>query len=834
MKSAVQKETEGILRTFDYLNTPVLLIDEACTIISCNDSARMFFHYEQDEMHGKPLDMFVLPDRRHALRSSSLLRNTSRDMAGAFPEGAVITSAIRKNGDFNEVRVSIIPCQEITSFQKLVVLHDISEQRKLQRKAFQRTKELSILKAFADILVQHEAIEAIMQKTVDMLLNIMEVEKGWIYLLDPDAHMLQLRVKTSLVEDRSAERALKEGECIFGKVFASGMPLLVEKASQDPRVTSLQAGADGVESVVAIPIRSKGMFLGVLGLGTRRESFFTSMDTQLLVPIGNMLGVAMENIRLIEQLHLKMKQIELINELSGIVNSSLSIGTIFRIMVAEIRKLINYDRASLLLYNEKENDLLIFALDTDMQTIMKKGVRAPIDGTSAGWVVRHNKPWINHDLNTTEFSLDRKLLREGIRSTVSIPLYHDKILGVFNFDSRKAGNYSDKDLEILLPVAKHISIALENALLFEEISREKKEWEKTFDAITDMVWIEDSRQHVVRANRALLNRTGLTTIEAAGKSCRELFLMIGVIEEECICTESLTELRPCFRELKSPGGSIFHFWTYPLISDEGKLYSLVHYLKDVTAQKRLEQQLMRSDKLASLGTLVAGIAHEINNPLGIIAGYAEALLDRSHNESLLASPEFEDFPEYLQTIHHEIFRCKGILRSLLDFARPTGGTFREIDMNELVKEVILLVNHRAKRLNHNIGLKLDRNILKVFADPGNLRQVFMNIIINSMYFTSEGGSITITTEMDGDADRVGQKRNIKVTITDTGAGIEPEILGKIFDPFFTSKPVGEGTGLGLAISYKIIEEHQGSIDVMSSVGVGSSFIIRLPTGTAHD
>ena len=106
------------------------------------------------------------------------------------------------------------------------------------------------------------------------------------------------------------------------------------------------------------------------------------------------------------------------------------------------------------------------------------GIRAPIDGTSAGWVVRHNRPWISHDLNTTEFTLDKKLLREGIRSTVSIPLYHDKILGVFNFDSRNTGNYSDKDLEILLPVAKHISIALENALLFEEISREKKEWER--------------------------------------------------------------------------------------------------------------------------------------------------------------------------------------------------------------------------------------------------------------------------------------------------------------------------------------------------------------------
>ncbi|NJD56162.1 MAG: GAF domain-containing protein [Nitrospirae bacterium] len=830
MNTVFLKEAVGILRTFDSLDTPVLLIDEAFTVISCNESARIFFQYEPDEMAGRTLDLLVIPDRRHAFRIAALRRGAPRDLGSAYPDSHFMTSAIRKNGDFVEAKVSVIPCQENTGAHKLVVLNDISEHRKLQRKAFQRTKELSILKAFAEILAQNEAIEAIMQNTVDMLLGIMEVEGGWIYLLEPDSNVLHLRAEKSLLQGALAVRELGEGECIFGKVFASGMPLLVERASQDPRVTSLHTGVDGVESVVAIPIRSKGIFLGVLGLATRREAYFTSMDTQLLVPIGNMLGVAMENIRLIEQLQKKMNQIELINELSGIVNSSLSIGTIFRIMVSEIRKLIDYDRASLLLYNEKEDNLLIFALDTDMQTIMKKGVRAPIEGTSAGWVVRHNKPWISHDLSATEFTHDKKLLREGIRSTISIPLYHDKILGVFNFDSSKAGNYSEKDLEILLPVAKHISIALENALLFEEISREKKEWEKTFDAITDMVWIEDSRQRVVRANYALLVKTGLTVVEAAGKSCTELFDLIGVADEECICAESLAELRPCFRELKGPGGSIFHFWTYPLIDDEGKLYALVHYLKDVTAQKRLEQQLVRSDKLASLGTLVAGIAHEINNPLGIIAGYAEALMDRSRDESLLLSPEFEDFPEYLQTIHNEIFRCKGILRSLLDFARPTGGTFREIDMNELVKEVILLVNHRAKRLNHDIGLQLDRNIPKIHAAPGNLRQVFMNLIINSLYFTPEGGRITITTGMDGDTDRFGQEKYIKVTVSDTGAGIDPEIIGKIFDPFFTSKPVGEGTGLGLAISHKIIEEHNGSIDVMSNVGEGTSVIIRLPLG----
>src|SRR5208337_817521 len=271
---------------------------------------------------------------------------------------------------------------------------------------------------------------------------------------------------------------------------------------------------------------------------------------------------------------------------------------------------------------------------------------------------------------------------------------------------------------------------------------------------------------------------------------------------------------------------IFYFWTYLLTDEEKRLYAIVHYLKDVTAQKKLEQQLIRADKMASLGTLVAGIAHEINNPLGIIAGYSEALLDRTKSNELLSVKEFEDFPEYLQTIHNEIFRCKNILKTLLDFARPSTGMYREIDINELIKEVILLVNHRAKKLRHNIELQLNRSTPKVLAEPGTLRQLFMNILINSMYFTPEGGSIVIKTEALRNMS--GGPEGVCVSICDTGCGIPNEIIGKIFDPFFTTKPVGDGTGLGLSICHKIVEEHGGTIDVSSGEGLGTTFFIRLP------
>jgi two-component system NtrC family sensor kinase len=826
MNNVINSASSLLLETFESIEVPVFIIDNHEKILSCNNTASTVFLYPADDIiEHNILDFMTLEEKTgRSILTGSFHRQSAVPLAGHKDAGHYESSCRRKDGNTFIAHVSIIPFDKEN--QKLVVIQDISDQKKLQQKALQRTKELSIFNTFAKILTRHIPTDRVMQETVDMLADIMEAEQSWIYLIDDSTGELYLKVHHGISKD-SLERQ-NPGESLNTKVIASGRPLLVKNASKDPRIFH----KDGeIESIAGVPISSKGIIMGVLGMASRHASYFTAMDIQLLNTIGSQIGVAIENSRLIRQLQDKMGQIELINELSGIINSSLSIGTIFRMIVSEIKKLVDYCRASLLLYDEKANNFSIFALDTKMKTFLRKGVKAPIEGTSAGWVIKNNQPWISDDLRETEFPLDKKLFQEGIRSTISIPLFHDRILGVFNLDSTKPSQYSEKDLHILVPIAKHISIALENALLFEEISKEKKEWEKTFDAITDMVWIEDGKQLILRANFTLLSKTGFSSVEVSTKQCWELLDRIGIHQNECLCATTISTKQPSFRELKGAGRSIFHFWAYPLIDEEGRLYSIVHYLKDVTTQKQLEQQLIRSEKLASLGTLVAGIAHEINNPLGIIAGYSEALLDRAKEKSLLDNKEFEDFPEYLETIHNEIFRCKGILRSLLDFARPSGGTFRKLDINELIKEVLLLVNHKAKRLKHNIELRLNRDLPKIYADPGNLRQLFMNIIINSIYFTPAGGSIVITTEMD--APEAGTDI-IKVSVSDTGTGISGEILEKIFDPFVTTKPVGYGTGLGLSICHKIVEAHNGNIVCESEEGRGTTFTITLPTKGEHD
>jgi two-component system NtrC family sensor kinase len=295
----------------------------------------------------------------------------------------------------------------------------------------------------------------------------------------------------------------------------------------------------------------------------------------------------------------KAKQIELINEIGSVINSSLSIGHIFRLVFSEIKKMIDFDRASINLLEEHKNVLKIFAIDTKRPTRLTKGVISPTDKTSAGWVTINQKPWINRDLQKEiAFSYDSVLFGEGIRSTISVPLYKDRPLGALNFDSISPEKYSEKDLEILLPIAKHLSVALENALLFEEISKEKREWEKTFDAITDIVWIEDLNGKVLRVNKAVIEKSGKAEISLIQKSSGEIFNMLQIVDVADLSLESFECKKKLFKEVKGLNGRTYYFWTYPLLNSDGNIYGVVNYLREVTEQKKLEQQLVRADKLA--------------------------------------------------------------------------------------------------------------------------------------------------------------------------------------------------------------------------------------------
>lgn len=229
---------------------------------------------------------------------------------------------------------------------------------------------------------------------------------------------------------------------------------------------------------------------------------------------------------------------------------------------------------------------------------------------------------------------------------------------------------------------------------------------------------------------------------------------------------------------------------------------------------KMQAHLFQSEKLASLGKLSAGIAHEINNPLGGVLIYSHLLLEDTDK----SSPHYEN----LKKIVKETSRCKDIVKGLLEFARPKDPEMSLIDINKLVDKSLSIIEGQALFQNITIEKRYSSDLSKIIADSGQLQQVFMNIILNAAESMDGNGSLILFTSLDEDS------KNISIKFTDTGQGIKEEDKKRLFEPFFSTKEVGKGTGLGLAISYSIIQKHNGVIEVHSELGKGSTFTVKLP------
>jgi signal transduction histidine kinase len=238
----------------------------------------------------------------------------------------------------------------------------------------------------------------------------------------------------------------------------------------------------------------------------------------------------------------------------------------------------------------------------------------------------------------------------------------------------------------------------------------------------------------------------------------------------------------------------------------------------------LERSLRQSDKLASVGQLAAGLAHEIGTPLNIIGGRAEFLLRRSRSQ--------EEIADNLQIIRSQIDRIAGIVRQLLEFSRRREPSFRSVALVPLVEKVTGLLEHKIAEKKVRVELDIDKTLPRVPADPDQLEQLFLNLFLNSLHALAPGGRISIRAaivrDKNDNGDQGGHEPKLRIEFEDNGTGIPAEHLSHVFDPFFTSKDVGEGTGLGLAVSYGIVKDHGGEIRVDSNPGQFTRFAILLP------
>ncbi len=408
--------------------------------------------------------------------------------------------------------------------------------------------------------------------------------------------------------------------------------------------------------------------------------------------------------------------------------------------------------------------------------------------------------------------------REVVASAAVAPLRSQgRAVGALAVADRREGPFTTEDLWLLSTIATQTSMAVANSRLFEMVRRSTEEWETAFDALTEGLGVVGPGGEVLRANRALATLADLPPETLLGADFAAAVADRAPQARELLAAAQRLE-RPTPVEIRRErDGRRLRLAAAPLwgSSADGSVVILV---EDVTDQRALEAQLIQNEKMASVGQLVSGVAHELNNPLTSIAGLAELLLEPARR---LPEPT----REHLRVIHDQAERAARIVRNLLTFARPSSLVKEPVDLNDVVARTALLISYEMRQRGIELARTLDPEPVVVVGDRYELQQVLLNLLTNAVHAVSslEPGRarrIRLSTGRNG-----GQAI---LAVGDSGAGVPAPHVPQLFTPFFTTKGPGQGTGLGLSVSYGLVEAHGGRIAYRASADGGAEFVVALP------
>ncbi len=405
-----------------------------------------------------------------------------------------------------------------------------------------------------------------------------------------------------------------------------------------------------------------------------------------------------------------------------------------------------------------------------------------------------------------------------VRSAAVAPLRSQGLtMGALAVADRRGGQFTTEDLWLLSTVATNASVVLANSRLYEMVRGSKEEWETAFNALAEGIAVVGPGDGVLRANRALAALADMPEAELVGRSfCQVLFGVSETVDELIRAAHRGERTAPLVVRLER-SQRVLRLTAAPL-AERAAPGPVVILVEDVTEQRIMEAQLIQNDKMASIGQLVSGVAHELNNPLTSIAGLAELLLERE------AHP---DFPrEHLRVIHDQAERAGRIVRNLLTFARKGAPEKAAVDLNDVAARTSLLIVYELQLHGIELESALSGEPVVVLGDRYELQQVLLNLVTNAVQAVSslppgQPRRITLaTSRVDGEA---------ILRVRDTGPGVPAHLVSHLFTPFFTTKAPGEGTGLGLSLSYGLVKSHGGELSYEHSLEGGAEFRVSLPS-----
>lgn len=437
---------------------------------------------------------------------------------------------------------------------------------------------------------------------------------------------------------------------------------------------------------------------------------------------------------------------------------------------------------------------------------------------------------------------------DWIGSTLAVPVVAGTdVLGVLSLSAARAHRFTDSDERVLLTLGRQFGVAVANGQLYERVHRAKVQWERTFDAISDPIALFDSRGRTMRTNAALAALHGWNIRETQGRTCAEVGLCGGGCPD-CLVGRAIREGQRLDQEIATADGRIFSVTTLPVPDAAG---AAVQFAKEMTEERQrarqmrtlsqevsvtnaelvatldrlrsTQAQLVQAEKLSAIGQLVAGVAHELNNPLTSVIGYAQLVHEEVEGNPALAA-HASGLMDDVSRILSESDRAARIVRNLLTFARRQTAERSKHDIADLCARVVDLRAYDSRLKGIEVVTRFTPDLPPVYVDGGQLQQALLNLVLNAEQAMQSSAvkRLEVAATMEPECGAV------LLTVSDTGHGIDATNMARVFDPFFTTRGVGEGTGLGLSIVYGIVRDHGGQIWVTSDVGRGTTFFVRLP------
>lgn len=520
------------------------------------------------------------------------------------------------------------------------------------------------------------------------------------------------------------------------------------------------------------------------------------------------------------EIRLRNKELQVLNSVSEALNKSLVLDEIVDTALFKIATELPLDAVAVLLREGNTERLIVQSVKGEFESIFKKDIALhPAWKRLEQSVMIEQKVVVNKLIENSESPFVHDFLNGHLNSFISVPLVcKSEMLGTFLAASKSEGFFTERRLNLLSAIVNQMSVAIKNSRLYLDTNQLKNDFENLFNSSLDLI-VTLNTDGIIQYKNKQFDKVFGGDKKIAGKNFIEFVSAKCKKETKAKIHEGSKEGTMYETELMDAKEHII-----PCLISQSTLNGRDEFLliiKDVSQISQLQKQLIQAEKLSALGQMIAGVAHELNNPLAGILGYSQLLLEEDLPKTTLSD---------IQVIEKEAGRCKDIVQNLLSFARKHNSATDKIDVNKMLTDIFKLQSYDFGIKFIELVTDFDLTLPEITGDYNQLQQVFLHLIRNAKdalkISSKHVKRLTIKTE--------NLQSSVRVIFEDNGCGISPENKDKIFDPFFTTKEIGEGTGLGLSLCFGIMQGHHGQLSLEKSDGNGSIFTVELPVFKVKD